>query len=119
MSARLKFKYRKGLSVDKSEWHVVRDTYSLLDPSHDVPRSPRFAFNSEPFLILSNPLGGRELNAGIQRTDDGKKIWWLAWLHNGERQMHMCPESLQELLFYLDDALFERRCKKLKQPRKK
>jgi uncharacterized protein YceK len=74
MSIRPKLKYRKGLKVDESEWQIVRDTYSLLDPSHDIPRSPRFAFSHVPFLVLSNPLGGRELNAGVQRTDEGRKV---------------------------------------------
>jgi len=119
MSTRPGIKYRKGLKVDRSEWEIVRDTYSLLDPAHDVPRSPRFAFSNEPFLVLLNPLGRRELNAGVQRTDEGHKVWWLEWVWDGKKQMHICPESLQELLFYLDDALFDRRRQTLKQPRKR
>jgi hypothetical protein len=118
MNIRSKIKYRKGLKVDSSDWEIVRDTYSLLDPLHDIPKLPRFAFSNEPFLILLDPLGGRELNAGVQRTDDGHKVWWLEWVWNGEKQMHMYPESLQELLFHLDEALFDRRRRKLKQPRK-
>lgn len=118
MSIRPKIKYRKGLKIDRSEWEIVRDTYSLLDPSHDIPKSPRFAFSNEPFLVLLNPLGRKKLNAGVQRTDEGHKVWWLEWVWDGEKQM-LCANSLQELIFYLDDALFDRRKQKLKQPRKK
>src|SRR5688572_9911537 len=102
-------RYRKGLKVDLSHWEILRDTYALLDPSHDIPRSPRFAFSAEPFLILSDPFGRHGLKAGVQRTEDGRKVWWLVWLRDGEERTHLCPESLQELLFYLDDALLENR----------
>lgn len=102
-------KYRKGLKVDASQWQILRDNYSLLDPSHDIPRSPRFEFSAEPFLILSDLFGQRALHAGVQRTGEGRKIWWLAWIRDGEERMHTCPDSLQDLLFYLDGALFEAR----------
>jgi hypothetical protein len=118
MSIRPKIKYRKGLKVDRTDWEILRDTYSLLDPAQEIPKSPRFSFSNEPFLVLSNPLARRELNAGVQRTDEGRKVWWLEWVSDGKKQMHMCPESLQELLFYLDDALFERRRQKLKEPKR-
>jgi hypothetical protein len=51
--------------------------------------------------------------------DEGRKVWWLDWLRDGEEQMHMCPESLQELLFYLDDTLFEAKRRAARQPRRK
>lgn len=117
MRSRLKF--RKGLKVDPSQWQILRDDYSLLDPSHDIPRSPRFALSGEPFLILTDQFGRRGLRAGVQRTDEGRKVWWLAWLRDGEEQMHMCPDSLQELLFYLEDTLFERQRISSRQPKGK
>jgi hypothetical protein len=33
--------------------------------------------------------------------------------------MHMCPDSLQELLFYLEDTLFERQRISSRQPKGK
>ena len=114
-----RFKYRKGLRVDPSQWQILRDEYSLLDPSQDIPRSPRFAFSAEPFLILRDPFGRRGLRAGVQRTDEGRKVWWLAWLRDGEEWMHMCPDSLQELRFHIDDVLFARRRTVARQPKRK
>ena len=67
-----RIKYRKGLKIDRSKWEVVRDTYSLLDPSHHIPRSPRFAFSADPFLILLDRFGRHGLKAGIQRTEEGR-----------------------------------------------
>ena len=71
-TARLKF--RKGLKVDLSQWQTLRDEYSFLDPSRDIPRSPRFAFSAEPFLVLTDGFGRRGLRAGVQRTDEGRKV---------------------------------------------
>src|SRR5437660_1736903 len=114
-----RIKYRKGLKIDRSEWEIVRDTYSLLDPSQRIPRSPRFAFSAEPFLILLDRLGQRGLKAGIQRTEKGRKVWWLVWLRDGEERMHMCPESLQQLLYYLDDTLYGMRRAASRRPKRK
>ena len=116
---RSRLKYRKGLKIDPSQWQILRDKYSLLDPSHEVPRSPRFAFSDEPFLVLKDRFGRRGLEAGVQRTDEGLKVWWLAWLRDGEEQMHMCPDSLQDLLFYLENELFQSHRIASRQPEKK
>ena len=110
-----RIRYRKGLKVDASHWEVVRDT----NPSKVIPKSPRFAFSTEPFLIIVDRFSRRSMRAGIQRTGEGRKVWWLEWLCDGEEQMHMCPESLQELLFYLDDSLFEARRIASRHPRRK
>ena len=116
---RPRLKFRKGLKVDPSQWQILRDDYSLLDPSHDIPRSPRFAFSSEPFLVLIDRIGRRGLQAGIQRTDARRKVWWLAWHCDGEERLHMCPESLQELLFYLEGTLFQGRRSAFRRPKGK
>ena len=114
-----RLKYRKGLLIDQSKWEIVRDTYSLLDPAHLIPRSPRFAFNPEPFLILLDRFGRRGLKAGIQRTAEGRKTWWLSWHRDGEEQMVMCVDSLQVLLYYLDESLYEVKLKATRHPRRK
>lgn len=119
MSTVRRIRFRKGLKVDRAEWQVLRDTYSLLDPAHHIPRCPRFAFSSEPFLILLDRFGRRGLKAGIQRSDEGRKIWWLEWLRDGKEQMHMCPDSLQDLLSHLDGTLFEMRRIASRYPKRK
>src|SRR5262245_8150035 len=106
MSA-IHLKYHKGLKVDRSEWEVVCDTYSLLDPSHHIPASPRFAFSADPFLVLWDRAGRHNLRAGIRRTDEGRKIWWFEWLREGQTLSYANPESLQQLLYCIDSTLFE------------
>ena len=101
-----RIKYRKGLRIDRSEWEIVRDTYSLLDPSHHIPRSPRFAFGEDPFLVLWDRFGRHSLRAGIRRIEDGRKIWWFEWIQNGQTRSNGNPESLQQLLYYIDSTLF-------------
>jgi hypothetical protein len=104
-------KYRKGLKVDSRDWEIMRDLYSLVDPAHEIPKTPRFAFSrsNAPFLVLRDRFGKRALKAGIERTENGQKFWWLQWERNGKEQMHVCLESLPELLLYLEDALDRRR----------
>jgi hypothetical protein len=113
-----RIKYRKGLKVDLSVWQVLMDKYSLLDPSHHIPESPRFDLSNQPFLILVDQLGRRGLNAGVQRDPQGRKIYWLEYLRNGEKFMHTCRESLQELLYEIDSVLFERRRQLSKRPKR-
>ena len=104
-------RYRKGLRVDGRDWEIMRDLYSLVDPTHEIPKTPRFAFSrsNEPFLVLRDRFRKRALKAGIERTGDGQKFWWLEWERNGQEVMHVCLDSLPQLLLYLEDALNSRR----------
>ena len=45
MNALRPIKYRKGLRVDPDDWEIMRDVYSLVDPTHEIPKTPRFALS--------------------------------------------------------------------------
>ena len=111
MNAQRPIKYRKGVRVDPDEWEVMRDLYSLVDPTHEIPKTPRFAFSrsNAPFLVLRDRFGKRALKAGIERTGNGLKCWWLQWERNGKELMHVVLDSLPELLLYLERELDRRR----------
>jgi hypothetical protein len=59
MNGQRPIKYRKGLTVDPGDWEVMRDLYSLVDPKHDIPKTPRFAFSrsNAPFWFCGIDSG--------------------------------------------------------------
>jgi hypothetical protein len=59
-------------------------------------------------LVLRDRFGKRALKAGIERSGNGRKYWWLEWERNGQDGMHVCLDSLPELLLHLEHALVRR-----------
>lgn len=100
-----RIRYRNGLKVASSQWEVVRDNYSLLDPSHRIPESPVFALGPDPFLLLWSRLGMHGVRAGIQQTDEGRKVLWFEELRDGQTVSYGNPDSIQQLLHWIDLTL--------------
>jgi hypothetical protein len=111
MNAHRPIKYRKGVRVDPDEWEVMRDLYSLVDPTHEIPKTPRFPISrsNAPFLVLRDRFGKHALKAGIERNGTGHKFWWLQWERDGKELNPVILDSLPELLLNLERELDRRR----------
>ena len=100
-----RLKYRRGLKIDPDAWIVLRDAYSLLDPSQRFDRSPRIPVSEEPFLIVRERFTHRQLSARAMQSPEGRKLFLLGWSVDGNLGTHSYPEAFQELLFGIHGSL--------------